>query len=468
MNNSSKKDIKNKKRLLQKLKMKSLKNKELLNDFENKYDSNLDEDLMPIDENLQKELAKSIQGINSAQNKIMTQIRELKEEISSLNNTQKKELEEMLDEDDEPTIELPIKDINEKLESQIKIVFDGSIGMYKIYSPFSETPEIHVFSTELLCDDNEQDYNLIEAFKDFDMKYNTNLHENYINNIFSGEIIYDLRKFNNIDKDFINSKQKKQIKKIIKNYMKKNKNCKVITRFNKKAVVMLGVGIGIVGAGVSGLKNSKEIKVNNELKNTTISSTIEENLENGEKNNAIVIEKPAPSVPDNMPIEEPPENLTNDGTYYNKNDNTEAKDNTNETKEDIEPINNEILQNVNADEEPVFKVGSIINASDMENIDLYEGSTTPEPVGNTEGWNFGGYKVGAIAFTDCDTIINVIRDSKYSMKDLINEYENAKKFGFKISLLIEGLDDNGNVINPKVGWVNYDDLEMENINVKTK
>lgn len=497
---ATKEDVKKKEELLKILE----KNRVNLEKLQKDYNDNLDKDLMPIDVVKFKEIAEDIKKIDAEQRKLKIQVKELEKEISEKIikisdseestlelpveeikdefNNQNSEVLEVYDESEEPTLELPTKEIKNAVESfenesSVKIEFDLKNGLYRIYSPYSESPIIHVVSKELLDSNSEEykkytdelkqkygeninlddlDLNVAKAFEKFDKSYNTNIENKYVKSTFNGKIVYDFRKFkrankNIVNNDFLNSKQKRKLKNIAKNYTKKFDNCDIIQFSNKKAAMLLGGALVMGAAATAGVT---AVKSNEDKKN--------------------VVE-----YVDGMPVDSDEEDII----YYDDNGNEILKDSTSSSTTEIEThdnIKNEQVTGesdfdnpdkkeiIDEDEHKEFRVGTIIDAKDMENIDLYRESTSPEPVGNTERWNFGGYMVDAIAITDGNTIINVVRDNKLSVEDLIKECENSYGPGFNVSLHFEGLDENGNIINEKLGWVRYDDLVQDNKNVKTK
>lgn len=506
---ATKENIKKKEELLKIIE----KNRISLEELQKYYNDNLDKDLMPIDVDKFKIIAENIKKLDAEQRKLKMQVRELEKEISEkvveINVSEEatdelpvKEIKEKLnkenenirleiyDESEEPTFELPRKEIKEELDksSNIKIECDLKNSIYRIYSPYSESPFIHVVSKELL-DPNSKEYktykseliekhgldleygldlNIEKAFEKFDKKYNTNIAEAYSTNTFEGKIVYDLRKFsrskNIIDNDFLSSKEKRALKNIAKNYSKKHDNCDIVQFSNKKAAMLLGSAI-VVGAVATSIPSIKTTE---------------------EDNNSVV------EYLNGMPIDAD----ENDIIYYDKDGNEISKDNTTSSTIDIktddsvkeEQTTTEDVFDSSTEDEIIeendhkdFRVGDIISAEDMENVDLYHLPTDSVSVGNISNWpNIVSYKIAGISPTDisASTYINTeingelvqfaIRNNNISTEEIKKKLDDQYGPGYNIRLHIMALDENGNVINDQFGWVDLEQLEQENKNVKTR
>lgn len=478
MNGRQRKILNISKKRLHKLNQEFAENEEKLNELQKAYDNNLDENLEAIDKDELIRIAKLIQEIGSIQNKISINIRNIKEEISKIENDLKKDVNSSVNGDDSPTLELSVKKIREKMkknnvDASIKIEFDASIGVYRLYLPYNDIPELHVFSCELLGNNSQYvkdlkgkypdilnsglDFNIVKMLGEFDEKYSTDLQEKYINNNFMGKIIYDFRKFSNIDKEFINSKQKKQIKNMAKNYKKEHENCTVITNFNKKAAIMLGVGIGVATAGITSM-DTKKYNPNDNKQTMAIESTIEEDLEKTDKLPKITEE-------DLEKTDKLPNIEDNNKKYYDLDGNEISKEKYDKLWNEIDnnPVDVELEDKYTY--EPI-KVGSIIQ---LENIDLYYRASDPKPVGNIEKLNCASYKVNAMSATNGNEYFGkTIRNDSIDVNTFMKQTEENYGPLYNISLHIQGLDEDGNVIYEDVGWIHYDDLDLEKKNVKTK
>lgn len=453
---------------------------------------NLDENLMPIDSKKSLEIANRIKEIyrdcnialkikelmNKDKNTIESNVIEqsvsedIKEEINS---------DAPYDEGDEPTQEISLEEID--YESETKMEFDLKNSLYRIYSPYSEAPIIHVVSKELLDPNSDEskayiselkqkygsdlkldglDLNAAKAFAEFDEKFNTALENRYANDIFSGKIVYDLRKFNLSNKkivnsDFLNSQEKKQFKKLAKNYKKNHDNCDIVQFSNTKAAKLLGGSLvaGVAAtAGVAGISGVTSI------------------ISKEDKNNVEYL--------DGMPIEAD----ENDVIYYDEDGNEITKDNiSSETTEIKTPDNTKEEQitteggfdgpsddeTIEEDEHKVLRVGDIISAEDMGTVGVYGSSdavSITEPVNYTDRYFFDGYNVDAISLLDGNTILEVARDNILSIQELIEKYEKGA-LDLRASFHVKGLDKNNNVINPDVGWIDYYEYEDEYKNKNT-
>lgn len=96
-------------------------------------------------------------------------------------------------------------------------------------------------------------------------------------------------------------------------------------------------------------KEEKDQDYDEEQNNDDKKNPNEDNIDsenNDEKHEDIVIEEPAPAIPDDTPTEETPDATDNDEEYYdnqeNKDDNT-SSDNNQETKEDNNESNNSVI-----------------------------------------------------------------------------------------------------------------------------
>lgn len=486
---STKEDIKKKEELLKTIET----NRINLEKLQKAYNDNLDKDLMPIDVAEFKKIADEISELDAKQRELKMKVKELEKEIS--------EKIIKISESEEPTAELPVKDINEELnkedenkrleiydeneqptqelsvdqieravrnsqyESDVKIEFDLKNSLYRIYSPYSEAPIIHVVSKNLLDPSSDEyrtyiselrqkygsllnvdglDLNIVKAFEEFDAKFDAGLANKYVKNAFGGKIIYDLRKFNHSNKsivnnDFLNSKERKQLKNIAKNYNKNHDNCAIVT-FNKKAAATLGIGTAIVAAatGVGVYNKVQDKKIEDSV---AIESTIEEDLDKteelSEKTPTTEIEenKKKEELVDGMPVEEDEKDII----YYD------------------------------LDGQRTLKVGDIISAEDMGNVGVYGSSdavSITEPANYTDRYFFDGYMIDAISLLDGNTILEVARNNTLSIQELIEKYE-KEALDLRASFHVKGLDKNNNVINPDVGWIDYYEYEDEYKNKNT-
>ena len=374
---------------------------------------------------------------------------------------------EAKEEDLEATIELPKEVIKAAVDrsmrddttKNMKIVFDGKTGTYQINSPYTSVPKLYVVSKELLDKNNSNtktliekygeniDLNLVNALENFDREFNTNAKEKYLNNTFDGKILYDFRKFSHVGKQYLTSKDKKEIKKVAKEYSKLHENCNVVKFSNKKAAILLGAGLAAFGAATSITStNNNDNKPNSVIEKTTEDTSTTEEIKKEEKTTEKITTE---------------EKTTQTQTTEDKKETTEELPKEEETKKEEITVSKD-----EEDEKDNTKVGDMI---ELDSVDLYSSSSASQPAGNTENWNIPGFRIGAISVVS-DTkagseIIKVVKDSNMTIDKILDECEQMgyDKDNIKLSFLIEALDENGNVMNNQLGWVKQSDLKNDNV-----
>lgn len=447
-------------------------NREILHKLNDQYNNSLDENLIPKDEETTKRIIDAMQKVRNQQKNHMVEITKLKEELN------KKKFEKIMAEsiekidasleNEESTVELPSKedledtlDLNELNDIQnIKIVFDSQMGVYQIHSSKRTVPYLHVVKKELLDENNMKtikeksrygndiDLNIVDALDAYDKRYNTRMKTKYVNNDFDGKIIYDFRKFSSLKKEFLSSKDKRTLKKLAKNYSKNHENCSIINFFNKKAAVLLGIGL-TAGAAVSSMSQMKQEDKEYKEENVKVESTTLEDLEKTEKLPEIITESAEVIVT----------------TEEAKEQNNEKKETITEEVKAINQEKEEITQIEEKINEKNTKVGDKIN---LENIDLYYTSLDAEPRGNTMNLNCDEFVVNSISVTYGSEIVQIVKDDSSSIEELKDKYEKEYGEDLRICFNINGVDKNGNVIYKNVGWIDYEDvMNSQNINTNS-
>lgn len=458
-------------------------NREILNRLSDQYDNSLDENLIPQNEETTKQIIDAMQKVRNQQKDYLVEITKLKEELNNKNfekiMAESKKAVEALMEDDEPTVELQIEeDLEDTLDlseisdvGDIKIVFDAQTGVYRIHSSNKTVPYLYVVQKELLEDKNinvlkqkeeygkDIDLNLVNALDEYDKKYHSKLKDKYVTNTFEGKIIYDFRKFSSLNKEFLNSKHKKAMKKMAKNYAKKHKNCSVINFFNKKTAVLLGISI-TAGAAVSSMTPMKNNDNNYNKEKVSIESTTLEDLEKTDKLPEVITEDQTNRVVIT-------ENIIDNtkATTEKEKDVTEvtSEKKTKEIK-DIEEKTEKLTEEEEIKEEKtITKVGNKLN---LQNIDLYYTSLEPEPRGNTMNLNCDEFKINSISVTYGPEIVEIIKNDSISIEELKEKYEKEYGDELRICFNVDGIDKYGNTIYKNVGWIDYSDIN-NNINTNT-
>ena len=432
-------------------------NKKRLIELDKIYNKNLDQNFIPYD---QEEMDKTLSLIRELQNRQ----REINKRMSELKPYEEEVIIEgqIIEEDVEPTIELPKVKEEKKLISNLRIIFDGKNGLYivKYLENNEEKTKLFTIDKELLKNSDDEyiykgkkykdlDFNVVKALGELDKELNTDYKDKYITNDFNSKIIYDFRKLSIIDSTYLNYQQKKKLKKQAKKYKKTHTNCNIINFSTKKAAVLLGLSLAGAASGI-GL-STKTPKVENQ--NKVIVELKEEKIKTEEK--------------------------------HNENVKTEEKTVIKETKEEVkkdEKITTEEVKEENVEEiREVTKEEKIDDTLNLENIDLYNSAFDEDlglsSRGNTnniigDNYTFDHFESSLIVVTYGPEVVELIKYNTTSQSDLINkcnELKNKYKESYgddiKISLNINACDANNNVISKDAGWFNSDNINLENENV---
>lgn len=413
-------------------------------------------------------------------------------------NSQSEEIEniEMVDEDLEKTLELDQDVIQKNLEkteelkqsnletikqvkpqidvSKISVLFEGSKGWYKIKYAEDKEPKIYGIEKNLLNENspksielrakygNNIDVCLVNALEQFDKEFNTNTKDMYVNSTL--KTIYDFRGFKSVNKEFLNSKDKKNFKTMVNN-SKESHNTELVTLFSNKKLKKAVVTFGLITGGAVAL-SSLETKDNTMNNETTQVSTTEVSSEK-EVENVLerITENPFEDLEktDKLPIITPFETLTEVTTQSTTEEEIETittEENTTETE-----IKEEKVEQITEEQTIDYKVGDKVT---LENVDIYSSSLYDGPKGNTANINSNNFEVSIIAITYGSEIVDVIRDSNESINSLREKYEKIYDSNINIAVNVNVLDENGNVIQKNVGWFNSNNLYNNNDIVKTR
>lgn len=370
-----------------------------------------------------------------------------KEDLEKTIELDQEKLQEAISksEDLEKTLELDkekiIDEVNKQGDSnksvtafeneKIDILFDSSKGWYNIKLGDS-LPKIYSVDKTLLDENNEKrkelinkygnlvDVCLIDILENYDKQYNSNLVDKYI----KGNLkpIYDFRKFRELNKEVLNTKEEKKFKKMIKKSQNKY-GSKVVTIFSSNKLKKAAITFGLITGGAVALTNN----INTEEKK--------------EENQIEILSD------DNI------EEIETLSTEENKEENIEVLDENIETKRDDTILRED------------YKIGDKVN---LNNIDIFYTSLYDNPMGNTSNINSKNFQISIIAVTYGSEIVDVIRSGNESINSLREKYEKMYDPNINIAVNVNVLDDSGNVIQKNVGWFNSDKLYNSNENIKTK
>lgn len=392
------------------------------------------EDLLNNDDSSKKEIVYEKDDVY----KLISEVEEVKEikepKIIELGYDKKdiNELNNDILKNDDPTDVLS----NKPDLTNLKIIFDGK---YKIiYNNGKNTFEKDV-DDEIIKQNNADktflyDVMLIEALKEFDEKYKTKLHDQYMeNNI---DVIYDFSKIKKYNKTI------KKIRKAAKIESDKHQNVtvkdkEIYYRVKKSLLTVAALGVGVLSIFQLGKDNKKENTINKA--STTTEATTEE----------ITTEATTKEITTEVTTEATTEKITTEETVV------EEKETT---KEEVK-VEEDIKEEVTAEEESL-KIGDTFYLGDNSNIDFYEASTDIEPVGNSNSIT-GDYKYQI-------QTISVVYNNQ-SMELVYNESINIsaleeickEKYGDDVQIFLncDLLDGDNNIATSRVAWINNDDIK---------
>lgn len=370
-------------------------------------------------------LISEVEGVKEVKEPKIIELGYDKKDINESNN------KDILKNDD------PTDVLNNKPDlTNLKVIFDGK---YKIiYNNGKDIFEKDV-DDEIIKQNNADktflyDVMLIEALKEFDEKYKTKLHDQYMeNNI---DVIYDFSKIKKYNKTI------KKIRKAAKIESDKHQNVtvkdkEIYYRVKKSLLTVAALGVGVLSIFQLGKDNKKENTINKA--STTTEATTEE----------ITTEATTKEITTEVTTEATTEKITTEETVV------EEKETT---KEEVK-VEEDIKEEVTAEEESL-KIGDTFYLGDNSNIDFYEASTDIEPVGNSNSIT-GDYKYQI-------QTISVVYNNQ-SMELVYNESINInaleeickEKYGDDVQIFLncDLLDGDNNVATSKVAWINNDDIK---------
>lgn len=408
-----------------------------------------------------EDLEKTIELPKVDENKTYT-LDEMRESLESTIELDKKEIMEKSSnpEDLEKTVELKIEDNIQEEKKSVSVLFDGSKGWYNIKCDDDTPAKIYGLDKNLLDPKssksimtrarygNDVDVCLVDALEQFDKEYNQNILKEYLEGNLN--IMYDMRGFSFLKKEFLNSKEKKSFKEMIKNGKEKY-NSKIVTFFSNKNLKKAAVTFGILAGGAVALSNINGTdKKENTSEIVTESNISKENDSEINKNDEIKTEEE--KVEKNNTTE------NNDIEILDESTEKEVENNEKNIEKDEE------IEQLSVETED-YKVGDKVN---LNNVDIYSSSLYDGPMGNTSNINSKNFQVSVIAVTYGSEIVDVIKDNSISINEIREKYEKMYDPNINIAVNVNVLDDNGNVIQKNVGWFNSDKLYNSNENIKTK
>lgn len=187
-------------------------------------------------------------GNPQLQNKLRLLEQQRRQLLNSKQQEQAKSVQ--IDEDKEPTVEIPTKEIQEELKkeepkslentdklpiidpgisnniSNIKLIYDVTMNAWKIYCNLNnnEVSKIYTVDKRKLehLINSDIDYTLIDALEEFDNDMHTALKDKYTRGELEADVMYDLRGIMSLSKEMLNRKEKRIVKANAKNQKKKN------------------------------------------------------------------------------------------------------------------------------------------------------------------------------------------------------------------------------------------------------
>lgn len=436
------------------------KNKKRLVELDKIYNKNLDQNWTPINQEEMDKTLKLIKELQKKQRKINKRMNELRPDKEEQNDKliideQSVDKDKIINEDDEPTLELPKTKIEKKLKkkaSNLRIVFDGKNGLYivKYIENNEEKTKLYTVDKNLLNQDNEYiyngekynnlDLNIVKFLGEFDIEFNTDYKDKYVTNNLENRIIYDFRKLSRVNNTYLDDKQKKQLKKQAKGYKKTHTNCDIINFSTKKAAILLSLSLAGAASGIG--ISTKTPKVEEQKQEST---ELSEEITKTEEKTI--------------------ENIKTEEISEEKVSTEEIK----ETKEEDAKI--EV-----SEETPI-----IDDTLNLESIDLYNTAFDEDlgvsSRGNTDNiigdnYTFDHFESSLIVVTYGPEVVELIKYNTTSQSDLINKCNELKNkyresYGddIKISLNVNACDENGNIISKDAGWFNSVNIVFDNENV---
>ena len=327
------------------------------------------------------------------------------------------------------------------------IEFDG---IYKLY--YNGRRDVYEFDIdEKILQNNidaegAYDFRIINKLKEFDEKYHTKLYERYMKNKLPVQYNFDEAKKNKVKKSSL-----KKLEEITERQAECGEFKTTTVKKTKKSkfgVIAATIGVAaltLIGAMGFGKKNVRppldpDKIVVDTVDDAGVSDAYEEAVEATE----------TPMINESFyDIELVSEKVMEDVQKENENKVEEKVDNT----ETVEGTTDNVIET---------KIGDMITFEDT--VSLYYASTDIDPNGNTSYLESDNYQIGLVSIVYEGEVVELIDSSEVSVKDTIEECK--EKYGDDIKVFdnLDLVDDNGDTITKKVGWV--EDVELGKVLTK--